>query len=135
MTREEGASTPQSSLSEQKESLWLLVISPTIWALHFVLSYVTAAIWCAKSVEHSGPLGTARTAVAIYTLVAALGVTAVAWRGLRKMRRGAITPPFDDDSPLERHQFLGWATVLLSGLSLVAIVYAGLGALFIETCW
>src|SRR5687767_11521418 len=34
--------------SETNQSLWLLTASPVIWAAHFMLSYITASIWCAK---------------------------------------------------------------------------------------
>ena len=29
-------------------SLWLLTFGPGIWAVHFLLCYVTAAVWCAR---------------------------------------------------------------------------------------
>ena len=35
-------------LPEEKESLWVLTAAPTIWAVHLLLSYITAAVWCAK---------------------------------------------------------------------------------------
>ena len=38
-------------LPEEKESLWLLAVSPAIWAGHFVLCYLTAAIWCANGAQ------------------------------------------------------------------------------------
>ena len=34
---------------EKDESLWWLAVPPTIWVTHFLASYVTAAIFCAKA--------------------------------------------------------------------------------------
>lgn len=41
----------------------MLVASPMIWAVHFLLSYVTAAIWCAKV---GGALDGVRVSIAVY---------------------------------------------------------------------
>ena len=49
-------------------------------------------------------------------------------------RLGAAELPHDDDTPEDRHRFIGFSTFLLSGLSAVAVVYTGLAALLIETC-
>ena len=114
--------------------LWWLTISPGIWALHFLASYLTAAIWCAKLAGREGSLGGARIAIAAYTVVA---LAAVATMGLRSHRRhatGTATVPHDFDTPEDRTRFLGFASLLLSLLSAVAIVFAALPLLFIETC-
>ena len=59
-----------AQLPEANESLWLLVASPAIWAVHFLLCYGTAAVWCAKVAGYGGSLATASTAIAIYTVLA-----------------------------------------------------------------
>ena len=56
-----------SQTSEKHQSLWLLTASPTIWAAHFLLSYATAAIWCAKIAGPGGSLTTVRVAIAVYS--------------------------------------------------------------------
>ncbi len=123
-----------SVLSERRESLWVLVASPMIWAAHFLVCYCTAAVACAKIIPPNGSLWKVRVAIAIYTGIALLGVAAVGWHGLARHRFGGSSLPHDDDSPEDRHRFLGFATMLLSGLSAVAIAYAALAALFIESC-
>lgn len=125
-----------------KGSLWLLTLAPTIWAVHLLLSYITAAIWCAKVAAPSGALGDVRTAVTWYTTVALLGIAAVGVEGFRRHRYprhgpgagGTETTTHDLDSPEDRHRFLGFATLLLAGLSAVAVVYAALASTFFETC-
>jgi hypothetical protein len=119
---------------EHEESLWWLTVSPSIWAAHFLASYLTAAIWCAKAVPPGGPLAPVRTAIAAYTAVALAGIVATGWHGLRRHRLGTAARPHDVDTPGDRSRFLGFATLLLSGLSAVATVYVALVAVFVETC-
>lgn len=123
-----------SDLPEKHDSLWTLAASPLIWAAHLLISYSTVAIWCAKLAGPDGPLGAARLAVAIYTVVGLAGIAIIGWRGFKRHRLGDSSVPHDADSPEDRHRFLGFATLLLSGLSAVAIVYAGLAAVFIGSC-
>jgi hypothetical protein len=117
-----------------KGSLWLLTIAPTIWAVHLLLSYVTSAIWCAKFAGPASSLGSVRAAVAWYTGIALVGIAVVGWEGLRRHRHGTEATTHDLDSPEDRHRFLGFATLLLAGLSAVAVLYAALAATFFETC-
>lgn len=115
--------------------LAMLAAGPVIWSTHFLLSYVTAAIWCAKYVPEAGPLGVVRTAVFAYTALALAGIGAAAWWGYR--RHGAYGPatvPHDFDSPEDRTRFLGFATLLLALLSAAATVYVAAAAVFIEDC-
>jgi threonine/homoserine/homoserine lactone efflux protein len=121
-------------LEEHRESLWMLVVSPTIWAVHFGLCYITAAIWCAKVPSALAPLGGVRTAVVVFTILALGGIAFMGWMGYRAHSYGEGSPPHDDDTPEDRHRFMGYATLLLSGLSGVAVTFAALVVLFVETC-
>lgn len=117
-----------------RDSLWPLIAGPTLWAVHFLLSYVTAAVWCAKVGGQSGPLGSSLGVIGLYTLVAVLGCLALMRAGWRRHRFGQATLPHDAGTTGDRHRFLGFATLLLAGLSLVAIIYVALPLLFIERC-
>lgn len=124
-------------LHEKKESLWLLAVSPAIWAAHFMLCYLTAAIWCAKVAGPDGSLRPVRIAIAIYTVFALAGIGINGWIGYRRHRfgnAGARARPRHFDSPEDRHRFLGFATLLLSALSAVATLYAALVVIFIWNC-
>jgi hypothetical protein len=121
-------------LPEENESLWLLTISPVIWAAHLLLSYGTGAIWCAKVAGPGGPLDGTRVAILFYTLAALAGIAIVGWIGYRRHSLGGETAPHDDDTPEDRHRFMGFATLLLSALSAVAVLYAGLVAVFVRSC-
>jgi hypothetical protein len=117
-----------------KGSLWLLTIAPTIWAAHLLLSYVTGAVWCARFANPGGSLGSVPTAVAWYTVVALIGILAVGLEGFRRHRFGTEANTRDLDSPEDRHRFLGFATLLLAGISAVAVIYAAMAATFFESC-
>lgn len=124
----------ETRFDERKESLWRLIVSPTIWAAHFLLSYVTAAVWCAKFVPRSASLGPVRTWIVLYTVVALVGIGVNGWRAWRRHRIGTGWLPHDEDTPIDRHRFLGFATALLAALSAVATIYAALVIVFIRSC-
>jgi hypothetical protein len=125
---------PQNELHEENESLWFLIAGPVIWAGHFLLCYGTAAVWCAKVVGYGGSLATTRMAIAIYTVLALAAIAVIGWVGYHRHRFGRAELPHDDDTPEDRHRFMGFATLLLASLSAVAVIYAGLVAVFVERC-
>ena len=119
---------------ESEESLWMLIVGPTIWALHFLLCYGTAAVWCAKVVGPIGPLGGVRLAVASYTVLALAGIGISMVKAYRHHEFGEATVPHDYDTAADRHRFLGFATLLLSGLSFVSTLFVGVVAWFVGSC-
>lgn len=119
---------------ETNQSLWTLTTAPLLWAAHFLLSYCTAAIYCAKLADPRRSLGPVRVAIAIYTVVALAGIGVIGWAGYRRHSHGDKAAPQDAATPAARHRFLGSSTVLLSALSAVAILYAALTVIFIGTC-
>lgn len=121
------------ALAEKRESLWRLIVSPTIWAAHLMLAYVTGAIYCAKA-GRAASLTSVRWAIAIYTVVALIGIAWNGWDGYRRHRHGGAALPHDDDTPGDRHRFLGFATALLAALSAIAVVYAALVIVFVRSC-
>jgi hypothetical protein len=124
----------QNELHEENESLWFLVAAPVIWAGHFLLCYGTAAVWCAKVVGYGGSLATTRMVIAIYTVLALAAIGAIGWVGYRRHSFGKADLPHDDDTPEDRHRFMGFATLLLASLSAVAVIYAALVAVFVDRC-
>lgn len=115
-------------------SLRDITVAPVIWAAHFLLCYVVAAVYCAKTATPAD-LGFVRLWIAGVTVLALGGIAATA---LRALRRGhfmvAWTAPHDADTLTDRRRFLAYATLLLSGLSFVATFYVALPALFIASC-
>ncbi len=123
-----------TEISEKNQSLWLLTASPVIWAAHFMLSYISASIWCAKVVGGGGSLWSVRVAIVVYTVVALVGSGITGWIGYHRHSHGSAALPHDADTPEDRHRFLGFATLLLSGLSAVAVIYAALVVFFFGRC-
>lgn len=121
-------------VSEDRQSLWLLTVSPTIWAAHFMASYIGAAVWCGKITERTGGLDWVRFAIVVTAIAALAGIGFTGWLGWRKHTYGEGAPPYDKDTPEDRHRFLGFATVLLSGLSALATIYVSLVTLFVRNC-
>ena len=72
-------------------------------------------------------------AAATVLALAAIGI--IGWNGHQRHSIGQANLPHDDDTPEDRHRFLGFATLLLSALSAVAVVYAALVAVFIRSCY
>lgn len=123
-----------SETSEKNQSLWLLTASPVIWAAHFMLSYITASVWCSKLAGPDKSLWEVRVAIFVYSILALAGIGFIGWKAYRKHSHGEAALPHDADTAEDRHRFLGFATLLLSGLSGVAVIYATLVAVFIRSC-
>lgn len=124
----------QDDTRESNQSLWMLVISPAIWSIHFLACYITAAVWCAKFAGPRGSLTGVRIAIAGYTILALVGIAAIGWWGYCRHRNGPATVPHDFDTPEDRQRFIGFATLLLSALSAVATLFVAMVAVYVERC-
>lgn len=121
-------------LPKEVESLWTLFTGPVVWALHFLVCYIVAAIFCEKPDLLGGDFFTLRKAIgAITALALALIVlsAALAWR---QWGFGTGDPPHDAPTRDDRLRFQGYATLLLSALSFVAVIFTAMPALFISGC-
>jgi hypothetical protein len=127
--------TAGADLPEKPGYLLMLAAAPGLWTMHFVLSYVTAAVWCARYAGRDGSLASARWAIAAYTAVVLAGIVVVGWSGYRRHSHGTEALPHDSDSPGDRHRFLGFATLLLAGLSAFATMLVGWHALAWDRCF
>lgn len=119
-----------SRVDESRESLWRLVAAPLVWAAHLLASYGTAAIAC----EKLGVLEATRWAIGAFTALALALIAVFGVQAYRRHRYGDANGPHDFDSPQDRHRFLGFATLLLAGLSGVAVVFQALPALIFGSC-
>jgi hypothetical protein len=124
----------EKDLPEEKETVWRLTMAPLLWATYFLACYGTASIWCAKVAGPDGSLWGVRAAIAAYTVIALAGIGLIGRAGLRRHRHGLETEPHDFDTPGDRHRFLGFATLLLAGLSAVATLYVAMAAVFVADC-
>jgi hypothetical protein len=115
--------------------VWGLTFGPAIWAFHFLVCYVGAAIFCAKWAEPQSAWRLLQIGIAAATAAALAGIAFVGWRAYHRWGFGeGAQPPHDADSAEDRGRFLGLATLLLSGLSFVATVYTALAAVLAASC-
>lgn len=121
-------------LPREVESLWTLFTAPIVWALHFLACYVGTAIFC----EKPGFLGTSfdnlRIAIGIVTVIALAMIVLSAFLAWRQWGFGTGDPPHGDPTRRDRLLFQGYATLLLSGLSFVAVVFTALPVVFLTEC-
>src|SRR5688500_15856800 len=117
--------TMSTQRSEPKSGLVALVAAPIAWAAHFLLSYVTVAIWCAKVAGADRSLDGARLVIALYTAAALVAIAVIGWRALGH-HRSSLSVPEDRDTPEARQRFVTFATLLLAGLAAIAIIYVAL---------
>jgi hypothetical protein len=117
-------------LPREIESLWTLFTAPAIWAGHFLVCYVAAAVACARGVD----LALVRLGIAGVTVLALGGIVVAGLLAWRQWGFGTGDPPHDEGTRRSRLLFQGFATLLLCGLSFVAVVYQALPALFIVDC-
>lgn len=122
-----------SEMHEDRQSLWMLVIPPAIWALHFVCSYAGAAVWCG-AVGRDQPLGMMAVAFAVLTALALAGIVAAGWGGWKRYQHGSSDQSHHEDTPEDRHRFLGLATALLAALSALATLYVAIAVALIGSC-
>lgn len=121
-------------LPRQVESLWTLFTGPVVWALHFLVCYIGAAVFC----EKPGFLGTdfdnLRLAIVAVTMLSLAMIVVAALLAWRQWGFGTGDPPHDHPSRRDRLLFQGYATLLLATLSFVAVIFTALPILFVTEC-
>lgn len=118
----------------RETSLWFLVAGPLIWSAHFLVSYVSAAIYCAKA-PPPHDMNLVQGIIAVATIAALAGIVLAGWLAARKWQVGFRGWTEHGSSTLEdRQRFMGHATWLLCALSAVATIYVALPAIFAATC-
>lgn len=118
--------------AHDEQSQWDLIIGPTAWTLHFLLSYGTAAVYCAKA---GGDIAPVRYAIAGYTAVALAVIAWAAWRAwLTWGGREEKPPPLSRHTVEDRRRFIGLATLLLCTISAIGTVFDALPAVIFATC-
>jgi len=127
-------SRSKESPPERPRYLALLAAPPAIWAAHFLVAYCTAAVWCEKVASPGGSLGAAGIAIWIFTALALVAIGTIGLLAWRRHRHGDGEPPHDFDSAADRHRFLGFACLLLSGLSAAAVFYSALALRLVGSC-
>ncbi len=126
----------QSEFGTGVGTLLKITLAPTIWAFHFVISYGAAAVWCEKLTAQGDTVALQVWLIGL-TAAALLGIIAcgvVGWRVWGKGGYGADghTPGLGNTE--SRQGFLGHASVLLSVVSFIAVIFVILPVLMIGSC-
>lgn len=121
-------------LPKEVETLWTLFTAPIVWAVHFLLCYVGAAIFCEKPNLFGTDFSHLRIAIGALTAAALAMILISAALAWRQWGFGTGDPPHDDPTRRDRLLFQGYATLLLSGLSFVAVIFTAMPVLFISEC-
>ncbi|GAA3695618.1 hypothetical protein GCM10022268_02820 [Sphingomonas cynarae] len=111
-------------------SLWTLIVPPTVWAAHFLFSYLWAALRCAK-VGRFAEFPTLYAVATVAALIVILAAGAVAWV---QQRTPGDDPPHEQGTDVDRLRFLAKSTLLLAGLSFVAVVFTAAPVVFLTDC-
>ena len=111
-------------------TLWTLIVPPTLWAAHFLFSYLWAAVTCAKTGSFAKyPVLFIVCTVLALVLIAAAGIVA------RIQAAGpGDAPPHEESTDNDRIRFLAMATLLLSGLSFAGVVFTAVPVIFLQDC-
>ncbi|WP_159082370.1 hypothetical protein [Paragemmobacter aquarius] len=133
-------------------TLWRLLritLGPLVWALHLMVSYAAAAIWCAKiwcaeiwcaeiwcaeiwcAESGTSVIDPLLTALLTISATALALLAALGWTFWRQYRNDA-----NEDRPTDRsrYRFLGHVALLLTLVSAIGVVYDTLPAVFAGTC-
>ncbi len=121
-------------LPRQVETLWTLFTAPVVWALHFVLCYAGAAIFCEKPYLLGNDFNNLRIAIGMVTVIVLAVIVLAAALAWRQWGFGSGDPPHDNPTRRDRLLFQGYATLLLSGLSFIAVIFTAMPALFLTEC-
>jgi hypothetical protein len=122
-------------LPKEIETIWTLFTAPVIWAVHFLVCYVGAAVYCALAERLPFGFEVVRVGVGVATLVALSAIAFAAVLAYRQWGFGPEDPPpHDEPTEEDRLLFQGFSTLLLCGLSFVAVIYQALPALLIMDC-
>ena len=113
-----------------KITLWTLIVPPTLWAGHFLFSYLWAAISCAKV----GSFARFPLLFVAGTLVALALILLSGWIAWRQTLAPGPPPPHDEGTQADRLRFLAKSTLLLAGLSCVGVLFTALPVLFLRDC-
>ena len=97
-----------------------------IWAVHFLTVYGFTGLACARGFAGARVLdiGVVPFTIGAATALALGGAITILSLAARGMRRAQSTPS----------RFLWYASLMLAGFAAIAIVWAGLPALYIDAC-
>ena len=117
-----------------RDSLVTMIATPTVWALHFLFCYIAAAMACAPNANIFKSIGGIRAAIGVATALSLAFCFFAGLRAYREWRAEGGRPPHDKPTEEDRERQMELASVLLSGLSFLAVIFTALPALLVMDC-
>jgi len=117
-------------LRRRTVTLWTMVVPPTVWAAHFLFSYLWAALNCAKA----GRFATFPTLYVAGTIVALLVIAAAGAIATVQANTPGDPPPHEHSTEVDRLRFLAVATQLLAVLSAIGVIFTATPVAFLTDC-
>jgi len=117
-------------IRELRVTLWTLIVPPSVWAVHFLFCYLWVAISCAKL----GAFPRFTAAFVAGTVVALAIIVASGWIAWLQTHTPGDPAPHDQGTDIDRLRFIAMSTLLLAGLSFVAVVFTAAPALMLTDC-
>ena len=101
-----------SSHAESRQRLWIVPGPLVVWAAHFMVSYITAALWCGRLAGRGGSLGSVQLMIGLYTVAALASLFVIGRIAFQAHAQRTSLPPYDADSPQDRHRFVALAALM-----------------------
>ena len=117
-------------LGRLRATLWTLIVPPTLWAGHFLFSYLWASVSCARL----GVFARFPTVFAVGTVIALVLIVAAGVIAFVQSRTPGDPPPHEQGTDQDRLRFLAESTLLLAGLSFVGVLFTALPVIFLYDC-
>lgn len=121
------------------DSIWGLAFPAIVWSAHFLLCYVVDAVLCARGFGTESVAGLAAIQVNIIGATVVFGALLL-WSLLTALARlrshdvSESNAEASDDSLAAQRLFLARSTAAIAALSLLAMAYVALPALYFATC-
>jgi hypothetical protein len=125
--------SPKARAQGLEQTLWAMVVAPSAWALHFLFCYLYTAVRCAKA-GRAAEIADIRVEIVVATLLALAVAVASGFVAWAQSSLEGDPPPHQESTDEDRLRFLAKATLLLSGLSFIAILFTALPAFMLGDC-
>jgi hypothetical protein len=110
-----------SSCQTLRSALFLLLLSPIVWAIHLFLIYFAHTVLCTRGVAPQA----SEIVIAIATLAALIAVGSHLLTTTSRARKGDAT---------NTRQFQYRTSAILSAISIIGILWAGFTPIFVQAC-
>lgn len=121
-----------SGRGDAPDPLWVPLVSPIIWSIHFTVCYIWAATACGRFAPRFA--GSLELALIVLSATALVPIAVLFVRGFRQLNYRLPDQPNDDGTPEDRTMFMSYMTMLLAGLSGIGTIFIGAASVSVGGC-